>query len=398
MRRWAGGPRSHKLVSGDEKRQAKDHVSNRPQERVVRVEVRPRPYVVAIGPGQLATLGPRLAELVKSRRVAVVTDTNVGPLYADQATASLHNAGLEPTLLTVPAGEATKSLEQVARLYDKLSEAKIDRTSSLVSLGGGVVSDLTGFVAATWLRGIPFASCSTTVEANVDASVGGKTGVNHPSGKNMIGAFHQPLFVLIDTDTLSTLSERDYVAGLAESIKHAVIRDAAFFAWHERNAGAIVARQPEILPELFEHNVRIKAEIVAQDERETSGLRALLNFGHTVGHAIEAAMARRGEPWRHGEAVAVGMVAAAEMSVVSGRLDRPSVDRIVTLLERTGLPVRAPLADARDELTTLMRADKKVSVGKIRFVLVEAIGQAVLCDDVRPSWIAAGLDRVLTTP
>ncbi|NLX22161.1 MAG: 3-dehydroquinate synthase [Phycisphaerae bacterium] len=366
-----------------------------PDERVVWVEVQPRPYPVIIRPGGLDSLGALLAEHVKAHRAMIITDSNVGPLYADRAVASLKAAGFEPSVFTVEAGEGSKSLATASRLYDALAAAKIDRACPAVSLGGGVVGDLTGFVAATWLRGIPFAQCSTTVEANVDASVGGKTAVNHASGKNMVGAFYQPRFVLMDPEVLSTLSRRDFVAGLAESIKHAVIRDAAFFDWHERHAEAIQAGQIERLPELLERNVRIKADIVSQDEREVTGVRALLNFGHTIGHAIESAMARRGQAWRHGEAVATGMIAAAEMSVASGRLDRASAQRIAAVVERTGLPVDAPLADAREELMTLMHADKKVAAGQLRFVLADEIGRAGLYGGIELAWVEAGLDRVL---
>ncbi len=368
---------------------------NASPERIVEVGLQARSYPIIIAPGALVTLGPRLRERIKGARVAVVTDENVGPLYAEKALASLREARFEPTLLTVPAGDATKCLERVSRLYDALADARIDRSSPIVALGGGVVGDLTGFVGATWLRGIPFIQCPTTIEADVDASVGGKTGVNHASGKNMIGAFYQPRFVLIDTSTLRTLSNRDFRAGLAESIKHAVIRDAGFFDWHEQNAESVLTYEPQALGALVERNVRIKADVVARDEREESGHRALLNFGHTIGHTVESAMARRGEPWRHGECVALGMVAACEMSVAAGRLDRASAERVTALLERIDLPTQAPLADSRDELTRLMYADKKVAAGRVRFVLADAIGHAALCDDIEESWIAAGFDRVL---
>ena len=364
------------------------------RERVVQVNVEPR-YPVFIGAELLGELGPRLAERVKSRRAMLITDENVGPLYARTAMDSLRNAGFDAAAFVVPAGDATKSLEWVSRIYDALADAKIDRTSPVIALGGGVVGDLTGFVAATWLRGVPFVQCATTIEADIDASVGGKTAVNHASGKNMIGAFYQPLFVLIDTATLRTLSERDFKAGLAESIKHAVIRDADFFAWHEQNAANVLAYDTDALGALVEHNVRIKADIVSQDERETTGLRALLNFGHTVGHAIESLMARQGDPWRHGEAVAAGMVAAAEMSTVAGRLDRASAERIVSLIARMGLPVTAPLAGQREKVMGLMQSDKKVAAGRLRFVLADRIGWATLYDDIKPEWIEAGLDRVL---
>ncbi|MHC4443015.1 MAG: 3-dehydroquinate synthase [Planctomycetota bacterium] len=365
------------------------------KERVVPVDIQPNPYQVIIGTGSLATLGARLAETVKAKYVAVITDDNVGPLYADKALSSLKNAGFEPKLLTVPAGESSKSLEMVRCLYDDLAEARIDRTSSIVALGGGVVGDLAGFAAATWLRGVPYVQCPTTIVSVVDSSVGGKTGVNHTSGKNMIGSFYQPKLVLIDTATLKTLSERDFRAGLAESIKHGIIRDADFFAWHEENVESILGYDLEALNTLSEHNVRIKADIVAKDERELTGLRSLLNFGHTIGHAIESAMARKGDPWRHGECVAVGMVAACEMSVVAGKLDGQSADRVTTLLERAKLPTSAPLVSGRGELMDLMRSDKKVAAGKIRFVLLDTIGKAKLHEDIKPAWIEAGLDRVI---
>ena len=364
-------------------------------QRIVNVALENRSYPVIIRPGALADLGRILAAHVPARRALIITDSNVGPLYGQAAENALREADFEPTVYTIPAGEDSKTLATAGRIYDALADAKIDRACPAVALGGGVVGDLTGFVAATWLRGIPFVQCSTTVEANVDASVGGKTAVNHASGKNMIGAFYQPRFVLIDPNVLSTLSERDYRAGLAESIKHAVIRDADFFDWHERHADALRTCDASELGELFERNVRIKAEIVAQDEREVTGLRALLNFGHTVGHAIETAMARRDNPWRHGEAVAAGMVAACEISVTAGRLDRASAERIVTLIERFGLPTTAPLAGAEKELMALMQADKKVAAGTLRFVVADRIGKAELTDDVRQEWIDASLERVL---
>ncbi len=370
-------------------------MSGFPRERVVEVNVQPRPYPVVISAGVLATLGPRLAERVKGRRSLVVTDNTVGPLHAGPAVMSLTEAGFKFQLVSVPAGEESKSLESVAHLYECMAEFRMDRTCPVVALGGGVIGDLAGFAAATWMRGVPFVQCPTTIVSDVDASVGGKTGVNHRSGKNMVGSFYQPLFVLIDTAAIKTLGERDFRAGISESIKHAIIRDADFFTWHEQNVDHILAYDTEALGALIERNVRIKAEIVAQDERETSGLRALLNFGHTVGHAIETLMTRGDEPWRHGECVAVGMVAAAEMSVVSGRLERASAERIVQLIGHAGQPVTAPLASRRAEIDSLMHSDKKVAAGRIRFVLVDRIGWASLYDDIKPEWIAAGLDRIL---
>ena len=365
-----------------------------PPERIVRVDLQPRGYNVYISHGGLIGLGARLRTVSKARLTAVITDENVGPLHADAALASLRQAGFEPILLTVPPGEGSKSLARLSELYDALADARIDRWSPLVALGGGVVGDLTGFLAATWLRGVPFVQCPTTLEADVDASVGGKTAINHRSGKNMIGAFYQPLFVLIDTGTLATLSERDFRAGLAESVKHAVIRDAGFFEWHEHNASQVLTQTPDALGQLIERNVQIKAAVVGQDERETTGLRALLNFGHTVGHAIETTPARHGDPWRHGECVAIGMVAACEISVLAGRLDREDAERTVRLIEKLQLPTRAPFTGEHAALIDLMQSDKKTAGGKIRFVLADAIGRAGLYDDVRPEWIEAALQRV----
>lgn len=363
-------------------------------ERVVQVGAASRAYPVYIASHALDQLGERLRGVAKAERVAVITDDNVGPLYAEPVLECLREAKFEAKLLTVPAGEESKSLSRLGQLYDGLAAAKVGRDALIVALGGGVVGDLAGYAAATWQRGIPFVQCPTTLEADVDSSVGGKTGINHSSGKNMIGAFYQPLFVLIDTDTLRTLSGRDFKAGLAESIKHAIIRDPEFFLFHEHFLNLILTHDPEATGQLIERNVQIKASVVAEDERETTGVRALLNFGHTVGHAVEAAMASRGDPWRHGEAVAVGMVAACEMSVVSGRLDRAAADRIVSTIERIGLPTQAPLANARTQLINYMHADKKAAAGKVRFVLAEAIGRAKLFDDIQPAWIEAGLKRV----
>jgi 3-dehydroquinate synthase len=365
-------------------------------ERIVQVDTPPRPYPVIIGPGVLGTLGTRLAEQFTARRAMIVTDENVGPLYAPPVLMALQKEGFTTHLETVPAGDSTKCLAMLSTLYDSAAKAGIDRSCPVIALGGGVIGDLTGFLAATWMRGVPFIQCATTIEADVDASVGGKTAVNHPSGKNMIGSFYQPRMVLIDTITLKTLSERDFRAGLAESVKHAVIRDHDFFTWHEKEAEEIVSCNLEALGALIERNVQIKADVVAQDEREETGIRALLNFGHTIGHAVETAMARREQPWRHGEAVAAGMVAAAEVSIAAGRLDRESADRIEQLLQRLGLPIRAPLAGNREELLELMQHDKKVAAGKLRFVLADAIGQSGLYDNIEPVWIKKGLDRILT--
>jgi len=349
--------------------------------REVRVELGERGYVVRIGPGILAGLGAALRAVLGeggSSVAAVITDENVAPLYGGCAIDSLRRAGYDARLVTVPAGDATKSLATASRLYDELAAARMERSSPVIALGGGMVGDLTGFVAATWLRGVPFVQCSTTVEADVDAGVGGKTGVNHPAGKNLIGAFYQPRLVLMDTATLDTLPDRDFRAGLAESIKHGAIRDAAFLEWHHRNAHRILAHDAAAVAELLEKNVRIKAEVVAADERE-AGLRAILNFGHTIGHAIETLMDYE---WRHGECVAVGMVAASRIAVRRSIMSAADAGRLRTLLETFGLPTQIPVTIPPDRVIELTKMDKKVAAGKVKFVLVPRFGETVFRNDI----------------
>jgi 3-dehydroquinate synthase len=358
--------------------------------RTVEVQLGERTYPIYIGPGLLGSVGARLLKLCPAPTAAVVSDENVAPLYADRAIASMNQAGYRTRLLVVKPGELSKSLETAAVLYGGLAEAGIERTSPVVSLGGGVVGDLTGFVAATWLRGLPFVQVPTTLEADLDAAVGGKTAVNHPAGKNLIGAFHQPRMVLIDPTTLATLDVRDLRSGLAESVKHGVIRDAALFEWQERWAESILSRDEQTLGELIERNCRIKAAVVAADERE-SGLRAILNFGHTIGHAIES---DQRYALRHGECVAIGMVAAAEIAVVRGMLPRSDADRIRRLLEKFGLPTRVDRTIDLSVLMAFMQKDKKIAAGRLRFVLPTAIGQAVTVSDVTPEQIAAGVRAI----
>ncbi len=354
--------------------------------RTVEVPLGDRTYPIYIGPGVLPSLGRLLAEMCPAPTAAVISDDRVAPHYADVARTSMIEAGFHTEVLVVEAGEQSKSLATAADLYGKLAEAGIERSSPLVSLGGGMVGDLTGFVAATWLRGVPFVQAPTTLVADVDAAVGGKTAVNHPAGKNLIGAFHQPRMVLIDTQTLDTLEARDFRAGLAESVKHGVIRDAEFFAWHEQHAGDLLEREGDLLGALIERNCRIKAEVVSSDERE-AGLRAILNFGHTIGHAIES---DQQYALRHGECVAIGMVAAAEIAVVRSMISPDQAVRIGRLLEVLGLPTRLPRPVDLDVLTAFMQKDKKVKAGRIRFVLPTAIGQVVTVSDVTSAQIAAG--------
>ncbi len=356
----------------------------------VQVDLGDRSYPIFIGPDLLPTVGKRLRERCPAPTAAVITDENVGPLYASTVVESLTNTGFATALLVIKAGEQSKSLAMASGLYSDLAKARIERISPLVSLGGGVVGDLTGFVAATWLRGVPFAQVPTTLEADVDAAVGGKTAVNHEAGKNLVGAFHQPCMVLMDTRTLASLPDRDVRAGLAESVKHGIIRDADFFAWHERSVRPILERDDAVLSELLERNCRIKAEVVAADERE-AGVRAILNFGHTVGHAIES---DQQYALRHGECVAIGMVAAAEIAVVREMLSREDADRIRALIEAFGLPTRVDEPLDLGTQMAYMQKDKKVSQGKIRFVLPTAIGEVVTVSDVTPEQIAAGMDAI----
>jgi 3-dehydroquinate synthase len=298
------------------------------------------------------------------------------------------------SLLTFPAGDASKSLAQAERLYDGLAAAGIERSSLIVTLGGGVTGDLGGFVAATWLRGVPFIQVPTSLEADVDASVGGKVAVNHASGKNMIGAFYQPQRVLIDVACLRTLEKRDLVAGLAESIKHGLIREAGFFTWHEANAEAILGCKEAVLAELIERNCRIKASVVAADERE-GGLRAILNFGHTFGHAVESEMQFQ---LRHGECVAIGMMAACRIGQGRRTISAEEVGRVEALLVRFGLPTRAPPGLRTDVLLDWMRRDKKVKSGKIQFVLPKGLGQVYITDDVAEAELREAAAATGATP
>jgi 3-dehydroquinate synthase len=347
-------------------------------ERHVQVELGERSYGIDIGPGLLDQLGPIARQLVPARRCAVISDQTVADLHAPRAVASLEQAGYQVSLLPFPPGDASKSLATAEKLYDGLAAAGIERSSLIVTLGGGVTGDLGGFVAATWLRGVPFIQAPTTLEADVDASVGGKVAVNHASGKNMIGAFYQPRRVVIDVACLRTLPKHKLTSGLGESVKHGLIRDADFFAWHETHAEAILACDEPVMAELIERNVRIKAAVVAADERE-GHLRAILNFGHTFGHAVESEMHYQ---LYHGDCVAIGMVAACRIGQRRGTISAEEVGRIERLLERLALPTRIPAHIPTDVLLEWMKRDKKVKAGKIQFVLPKGIGDVYITDDV----------------
>lgn len=341
--------------------------------RIVKVPLGHRSYSIKVGGGLLSQLGTECAQLKLGQRCAVITDANVGRHFAKAAMKSLTASGFDPVLITVPAGEKSKRLAMVETCYDQLAAHRLERKSFIVALGGGVVGDLAGFVAATYLRGIPFVQVPTTLLAQVDSSVGGKTGVNLKSGKNLVGAFYQPQLVLCDLDALKTLPKREYLSGFGEIIKYGVIYDAILFAQLERNLPKLLQREPTILRNVIARCCEIKADVVGQDETE-SGLRAILNFGHTIGHAIENSSGYG--KFLHGEAIAIGQVAAARLSENILGLPSGDVERIRKLFVGAGLPVKIKLDSARrKKLFAAMKLDKKVSGGEIKFVLAQKIGR-----------------------
>ncbi len=337
----------------------------------LKVDLGERSYPIEIGTGLLKDV-KLLSRTIKGKRLAIITNDVVAPLYLDKLTASLKEAGKEVISIVLPDGEQEKNWESLMKIFDFLMENKCDRKTTLLALGGGVIGDMTGYAAASFMRGVPFVQVPTTLLAEVDSSVGGKTGINHPLGKNMIGAFYQPEAVLADTSTLNTLPDKELSAGLAEVIKYGPIIDARFFDWIERNIEKLLGRDSVALAYAIKRSCEIKADIVRQDERE-SGIRALLNFGHTFGHAIEAGLGYG--KWLHGEAVGCGMVMAADLSCRMGLLDEVSRDRIRNLVEKAGLPTVAPDL-GNDRWIGLMEVDKKNVGGEIQFVLLKTIGNA----------------------
>ena len=357
--------------------------------KTLTVELGERRYPIHIGPGLLGDAA-LLTPHISGRQVMVVSNETVAPLYLARLQASLGDFDQDAVIL--PDGEEYKTLEVPNRIYDRLLEKRFNRSCTMIALGGGVVGDMTGFAAATYQRGVNFIQVPTTLLAQVDSSVGGKTGVNHPLGKNMIGAFYQPRCVLADTDTLATLDDRQLAAGMAEVIKYGLIREPAFFAWLEAHMDALNARDTGALIEAIERSCACKAEVVAADERE-GGLRAILNLGHTFGHAIETGMGYGN--WLHGEAVGAGMCLAAELSRREGWLSDADVQRICVLLERARLPVQAPAAMTEQQFLDLMAVDKKVLDGGLRLVLLKAIGAAVVTGEFHPDHLRATLAAAL---
>ncbi len=345
---------------------------------VVLVDLGDRSYPIVVGTGILASVGERLAALGYAGRCGLLTSERVGALYRAPVLDSLRAAGFDPLVVEIPDGEEHKSLAGLNAVYDRLLESGIERGSPLVALGGGVIGDMGGFAAATLLRGLPVVQVPTTLLAQVDAAIGGKTGVNHARGKNLIGAFHQPRFVIADVDTLATLPPRELAAGLAEVIKYGVIGDAALFAEIEGRLDDLLRLDRDLVVRVVATSCRQKAAVVSADEREVTGLRATLNFGHTVGHAVETLTDYR--RFLHGEAVAIGMVAAARVSQALGLCDGRAVARIRDVAARAGLPTELPADLAPPALAGAMRGDKKSHRGTIRFVALEEIGRVRLVE------------------
>ncbi|MEH6389592.1 3-dehydroquinate synthase [Pseudomonas profundi] len=339
------------------------------------VELADRSYPIYIGSGLLDQPG-LLGSHLSGKQVCVVTDDTVAPLYLARFLGSL--AGYQVEQVVLPTGEAFKNWSTLQQIFDGLLAARHDRGTTLIALGGGVIGDMTGFAAACYQRGVNFVQIPTTLLSQVDSSVGGKTGINHPAGKNMIGAFYQPQAVIIDTDSLHTLPEREISAGLAEIIKYGLIRDRAFLDWLEANMSALRALEPSAITEAIARSCAIKADVVAVDERE-GGLRAILNLGHTFGHAIEAHQGYG--RWLHGEAVGAGMVMALELSRRSGWLSQSDYDHAVKIIRSAGLPVAPPDNMTADDFMRLMAVDKKVVGGQLRLVLLRQLGEAVVTAD-----------------
>lgn len=352
--------------------------------RELTVELGERSYPILIGQGLLGSRD--LSEYAQGSQVLIVTNETVAPLYLDRAKSCFPGKSVDTVVL--PDGEKYKDWQTLNQIFDHLLQNRHSRKTTLVALGGGVVGDMTGFAAACYQRGVPFIQIPTTLLSQVDSSVGGKTGINHPLGKNMVGAFHQPEIVLIDTDTLSSLPTREVAAGLAEVIKYGLIRDIEFLDWLEANVDRLVALDATTIAEAILRSCACKAEVVAKDERE-GGLRAILNLGHTFGHAIET-FAGYGN-WLHGEAVGTGMIMAADLSAREGMISREQFERAVTLIKRAGLPELPPKGMTPDDFRNLMAVDKKNVDGRLRLVLLANLGEAIVTEDAAAENLTATL-------
>lgn len=361
-------------------------------QRTLSVALEERSYPIHIGTGLLGR-ADALVPYLAGRQVMIVTNDTVAPLYLEALRRALP-ATLDVRCVVLPDGEAHKTVEQVGRIWDALLEAGFNRRCTLIALGGGVIGDMTGFAAASYQRGVAFIQVPTTLLAQVDSSVGGKTGVNHPLGKNMIGAFWQPRAVIVDIDTLTSLSDRELSAGLAEVVKYGLIRDETFLRWLETNMAALRDRQGEVLAHAIAQSCAIKAEVVAEDETE-QGVRALLNLGHTFGHAIEADQGYGA--WLHGEAVGTGMAMAATLSHRLGWIDTPALKRCKAVIDAAGLPLSAPESMTRDDFLAHMRRDKKNLDDRLRLVLLRAPGDACTSTDTPADMLDALLDGYART-
>lgn len=359
--------------------------------RTLTVALGSRSYPIVVSCGSLAR-ADLIRAVIPQQRVAIVTNQTIAPLYLDGFTKALEVEGIQVVSVILPDGEEYKTWETLNLIYDSLIKNHCERRTTIIGLGGGVVGDMAGFAAATWQRGAPFIQAPTTLLAQVDSSVGGKTAINHPCGKNMIGAFYQPQLVLSDLSTLNTLPEREFKAGLAEVIKHGLIRDKSFFVWLEGHIDQLLARDPVALEYAVIRCCEIKSEVVTMDEREND-VRAWLNFGHTFGHAIEAGLGFG--VWLHGEAVAVGMMMAAELSQREGLLQKEEVKRIERLLIHSGLPSTGPKW-SHERYLDLMSHDKKSRDGDIRFVLLDGLGKAIVKGGVKTNTVQLALNARMT--
>ena len=357
--------------------------------RVPISEHRDASYDIQIGRGLLAELPELVRAACPAARYAVITDSHIGKLYGEQVVARLHDGSLTAELLEFPAGEWNKTRETWASLSDRMLARQLGRDCAVIALGGGVVGDVAGFVAATYLRGVPYVQVPTSLLAMIDSAIGGKTGVDVPAGKNLLGAFHQPRLVIADLDVLTTLPAVQVAAGVAEAVKHGVIADAEYFGFLERECRAVLAKDAAALERVVSRSVEIKAAVVAADERE-AGRRATLNFGHTVGHAIEATAQF---VVLHGEAIAIGMACEARLAEALEIAERGTADRIRSVLERYGLPLELPEPAAVDELIAAMQLDKKARAGTVRFALPRAIG--AMHHDGKTGWTAAAPEAVV---
>lgn len=355
----------------------------------VRVNLQNRSYLILIENGILSEIGEIIFSQNVGKNAVVITNTTVSPLYLSVVTQSLEEALFHVDTITIPDGEQYKTLHEMEQIYRQLSTFDLDRNSAVIALGGGVVGDMAGFAAATYLRGLPLVQMPTTLLAQVDSSVGGKTGINLPAGKNMVGAFYQPRIVLIDPLVLRTLDNRELRSGLAEVIKYSVIRDREFFLYLQKNMDKALIRDQSVVPAIIKTCCTIKAAITAKDEREEGGVRAILNFGHTIGHAIETLT--QYNKYRHGEAVAMGMAAAAKLSALWGYSTSDDCQQLIALLEAAGLPTRLPDFSASDYLHAIQK-DKKRTLGNMRMVLMKRIGE-VFIEEVPAKKLISFLER-----